>query len=283
MITGSITIARPAAQTGGAGEGLIAGPPGESAYQLAVDQGFNGTLQQWLASLIGAKGDAGAGGSQGAPGAQGATGPTGATGAQGATGATGPQPWQTPPTAWAASTAYTASAPASTVTYSGESYVCSTSHTSTLTFDATKWTKLAAKGADGAPGATSAFSLTAANQTDFTTTGSYYTVATLDFTAAGSKADAWGGVYYNHQSTAGVILSVYIDILDKSAATVFSTGPVSAVYANSSYCPIVSVSARLSTNGLTPGHVYTLRLWNSRNVGQGPTSINNPTVGGVTL
>ena len=36
------------------------------------------------------------------------------------------------------------------MTYDGESYVCSTSHTSGGSFDATKWTKIAAKGADGA-------------------------------------------------------------------------------------------------------------------------------------
>jgi hypothetical protein len=95
-------------------------------------------------------------GPAGAPGAQGPIGPignTGASGAPGSTGATGPQPWQTPPAAWTASTAYTANPPASSITYSGESYVCSTSHTSTSTFDSTKWTKIAAKGADGSPSA----------------------------------------------------------------------------------------------------------------------------------
>ena len=30
---------------------LLMGPPGKSAYQLAVDNGFSGTLQQWFASL----------------------------------------------------------------------------------------------------------------------------------------------------------------------------------------------------------------------------------------
>ncbi|SDA12848.1 hypothetical protein SAMN02799622_00829 [Methylobacterium sp. UNC378MF] len=89
------------------------------------------------------------GGPAGPQGDTGATGPSGPAGPQGATGPTGPQTWQTPPVAWAALTAYAATAPASTVTYGGESYVCSTSHTSTATFDATKWTKLATKGSDG--------------------------------------------------------------------------------------------------------------------------------------
>ncbi|MBO0883963.1 MAG: hypothetical protein J2P17_27245, partial [Mycobacterium sp.] len=35
------------------------GPAGKSAYQLAVDNGFVGTVQQWLASLVGPKGDKG--------------------------------------------------------------------------------------------------------------------------------------------------------------------------------------------------------------------------------
>lgn len=35
----------------------LVGPAGESAYQLAVDQGYEGTLPEWLASLHGADGD----------------------------------------------------------------------------------------------------------------------------------------------------------------------------------------------------------------------------------
>jgi len=52
--------------------------------------------------------------------------------------------------AWAGSTAYVATAPASCVTYLGETYVCTTGHTSTGTFDASKFVKIAAKGSDGA-------------------------------------------------------------------------------------------------------------------------------------
>lgn len=63
------------------------------------------------------------------------------------------QPWKTPPVAWAASTAYTTAAPADCVTAGGETYVCSTTHTSGASFDATKWTKIAQKGADGSPSA----------------------------------------------------------------------------------------------------------------------------------
>ncbi|MGW8876395.1 collagen-like triple helix repeat-containing protein [Streptomyces mirabilis] len=59
---------------------------GDSAYEVAVEAGFVGTVAQWLASLVGPrgpKGDTGATGPQGAPGAQGTQGPQGATGAPG--------------------------------------------------------------------------------------------------------------------------------------------------------------------------------------------------------
>ena len=75
--------------------------------------------------------------------------PKGNTGNTGATGGTGPQPWSAP-VAWASATAYVATAPASCVTYLGETYVCTTGHTSTGAFDAAKFVKIAAKGSDGA-------------------------------------------------------------------------------------------------------------------------------------
>ncbi|MBE7245703.1 MAG: hypothetical protein INR63_12175 [Actinomycetospora chiangmaiensis] len=58
----------------------------------------------------------------------------------------GLQPWKTPPVAWAASTAYAAFAPADCVTYQGGCYVCFTGHTSGASFDASKWTQIAAPG-----------------------------------------------------------------------------------------------------------------------------------------
>lgn len=56
---------------------------GKSAYEIAVDNGFSGTVEEWLASLKGEKGNTGA------TGAKGEKGDTGATGAKGATGAAG--------------------------------------------------------------------------------------------------------------------------------------------------------------------------------------------------
>jgi hypothetical protein len=70
-------------------------------------------------------------------------------GSQGVAGPTGPQSWATPPVAWSTGQNYTATPPASVVTFGGETYVCTTTHTSGATFDGTKFTKIAAKGSDG--------------------------------------------------------------------------------------------------------------------------------------
>lgn len=55
------------------------GDPGESAYQVALANGFEGTETEWLASLKGPKGD---------PGEDGATGPQGLKGDPGEDGKT---------------------------------------------------------------------------------------------------------------------------------------------------------------------------------------------------
>lgn len=82
------------------------GSDGKSAYEIAVEHGYSGTEEEWLASLVGAqgpKGDTGATGPKGDQGIQGPKGDTGETGPAGAdgqdgakgdkgdTGATGPQ------------------------------------------------------------------------------------------------------------------------------------------------------------------------------------------------
>lgn len=69
------------------------GPQGESAYDLAVEQGFSGTEAEWLASLVGPEGPQGPVGPQGVQGIQGPqgdVGPAGPTGPQGDTGPEGP-------------------------------------------------------------------------------------------------------------------------------------------------------------------------------------------------
>ena len=84
-------ICLPAAAPSGAGSGplsvrscAVAGRPGKSAFETAVENGFTGTEAEWLASLVGPQGPAGA------QGPQGETGAAGAAGAQGPKGDAGP-------------------------------------------------------------------------------------------------------------------------------------------------------------------------------------------------
>ncbi len=69
--------------TGATGEN---GANGKSAYELAVANGYTGTLDEWLKSLIGATGAQGIQGVQGVKGDKGDTGATGAQGIQGVQG-----------------------------------------------------------------------------------------------------------------------------------------------------------------------------------------------------
>lgn len=73
---------------GGGGQGV----PGKSAYEIAVEQGFIGTVDEWLLSLrgpAGAKGDTGIKGDAGAKGDVGVKGDKGDQGVKGDTGAKG--------------------------------------------------------------------------------------------------------------------------------------------------------------------------------------------------
>lgn len=66
-----------------------AGADGASAYEIAVANGFEGSEEQWLASLVGATGATGEQGVQGEKGEKGDKGDTGETGAAGASGQNG--------------------------------------------------------------------------------------------------------------------------------------------------------------------------------------------------
>lgn len=97
----------PKGDTGATGPQGPAGKDGNSAYQIAVSNGFTGTQTQWLASLKGATGAQGPKGDTGATGAtgpQGKQGPQGLQGPKGDTGATGPQGPKGDPGAAASST-----------------------------------------------------------------------------------------------------------------------------------------------------------------------------------
>ena len=62
------------------GNGGGVGEPGKSAYEIAVEQGFEGDEQAWLESLKGDKGDPGPQGPPGADGKDGADGEQGPPG-----------------------------------------------------------------------------------------------------------------------------------------------------------------------------------------------------------
>lgn len=63
--------------------GTGGGANGKSAYELAVSEGYEGTLAEWLESLVGPQGEPGPAGAQGPQGEQGPEGPKGDTGPQG--------------------------------------------------------------------------------------------------------------------------------------------------------------------------------------------------------
>lgn len=84
-ISGNVTSEMPSAS------GNVQGVRGESAYEVAVRQGYTGTEEEWIASLKGDKGDTGATGPQGPQGVQGIQGPQGVQGEKGETGAQGIQ------------------------------------------------------------------------------------------------------------------------------------------------------------------------------------------------
>lgn len=80
------TLSDPASLTGTL-DGLLV--RGYSAYAIAVEHGFTGTVEEWLASLKGETGDTGPAGPQGIQGIQGIQGPKGDKGDKGDTGSQG--------------------------------------------------------------------------------------------------------------------------------------------------------------------------------------------------
>lgn len=67
------------------GAGALKGDPGKSAYEVAVDEGYSGTEEEWLASLVGPQGEKGTDGDKGDKGDKGDMGigiPSGGTAGQ---------------------------------------------------------------------------------------------------------------------------------------------------------------------------------------------------------
>src|SRR5699024_4825050 len=83
-VDGGGTAASEIAYTTAGGGGV--GPAGASAYEIAVQNGFEGTEEEWLVSLQGEQGEQGPQGPEGPVGPEGPQGPAGADGADGAKG-----------------------------------------------------------------------------------------------------------------------------------------------------------------------------------------------------
>ncbi|QCT02718.1 triple helix repeat-containing collagen [Paenibacillus algicola] len=77
---GKITINGEPLQLGSESLQGAKGPAGESAYEIAVSQGYSGSEDEWLSSLVGPPGEPGEKGDKGETGAKGATGPKGEPG-----------------------------------------------------------------------------------------------------------------------------------------------------------------------------------------------------------
>lgn len=65
----------PQGEQGPAGADGQQGPKGDSAYEVAVNEGFEGSEQDWLESLVGPQGEQGIQGEQGPQGEEGPQGP----------------------------------------------------------------------------------------------------------------------------------------------------------------------------------------------------------------
>lgn len=73
-------VAGPKGEKGPKGDIGLTGAAGDSAYEVAVAEGFSGTKKEWLDSLKGKQGEAGPRGPKGEPGRNGASGSDGLTG-----------------------------------------------------------------------------------------------------------------------------------------------------------------------------------------------------------
>lgn len=76
-LTGNVPMRQAVVGRVSAGGGT--GKDGASAYELALQAGFEGTLEEWLNSLVGPQGEPGPRGEQGVPGETGPRGPQGLT------------------------------------------------------------------------------------------------------------------------------------------------------------------------------------------------------------
>lgn len=133
------------------GEGVdpVIGAVKQNMVLLLTLEGSIARMVQGPVGPQGLKGDQGDTGPQGLKGDKGDTGDTGAKGDKGDTGDTGPAMYAAVQP-FASDIVARSTAPITLVTHLGSTWYCTTSHSTTATFDAAKWALFAAKGTDGA-------------------------------------------------------------------------------------------------------------------------------------
>lgn len=124
------------------GQELNTGANGDSAYALAVKNGYAGSESQWLASLVGPQGPTGSQGPQGVAGVAGAVGPQGPQGPSGVSGVTARGNYS-------AAAAYVVN---DLVTYNGTTYICQAASTGNLPTNTSYFAVFAAQGPQGPQG-----------------------------------------------------------------------------------------------------------------------------------
>lgn len=146
----------------------------------------------------------------------------------GITGPTGPSAWAAP-VAWQTATAYVSAAPSSVVTQSGETYVCLVAHTSGVfatDLAASKWIKIATKGADGSNGAVAVSGTPTVNQIAAWVDSTTIKGVSITGLVKGNGASA---------PTAAVASTDYIAATTGSAIQKASSGGLTAAVAGTDY------------------------------------------------
>jgi hypothetical protein len=159
----------------------------------------------------------------------------GAPGGPGPKGDPGPAAWG-PVAAWATGQNYTSTPPASAVTYGGETFVCHTSHTSGGAFDATKFTKIAQKGADGSG---TGDMLGANNLSEIT-----------DPAAARSNLGAQAALGYTPANKAGDAFTGGISFGSVAAGSVTDLSKHLALYSNTYGFNVTASALNYNSNGI---------------------------------
>jgi len=231
------------------------GADGDSAYQVALSNGFSGTEQEWLDSLVGADGADGVDGADGDPG------PAGADGSNGTS--------FTFRGEWNDIDYYNVN---DVVTFGGESYIAIQSSVVVYPPETTHWTKMVAKGADGEDGAqgdagigiptggTGGQILAKIDDTDYSTewidnwaTYSGYTAVLKHEVKAGVALTKGQAVYVSSADGTNMVVSKASNASEQTSSK--TMGLVEASVSNNGKVNVITegLLTGLNTNGATAG------------------------------